>query len=424
MDCCAEYEQAAGLSRRRFLAGMAAATSAAVATTTFGDAFRQTAFGAEAGGNVLVVLSLRGGIDGLGMVVPHGDPAYYTARPTIALPKSSLVAADSMFGLHPQMAPLTWLWDSGELAAVHAVGLPVPNRSHFSAMEEIEDADPGSSARRGWINRMIGQDASDEPSEAVQLGTSVLPTELYGSAPALAAGRLSDISLVGADANIWGQRRRTELDRMWSGAGTPALTSAYRSATRTVDLLAPTAAADYAPTSGVVYPDAWPGGDLSDALQDTAQLIKADLGTSVVAIDFGSWDMHSDYGTTEWGDMRNMTGAFAGVLSAFMRDLGPLRDRVTVVTISEFGRRIKENGNRGLDHGWGNMMLVAGAGVKGGKYYGRWPGLGDGSQVDADLQVTTDYRNVFAEIITQRFPDRSVAGVFPGLTYAPVGLIS
>ena len=185
--CCLEYEQAAGLSRRGFLAGLAAASTAAVATTTFGDAFRQTAFGATPGGNVLVVLSLRGGIDGLGMVVPHGDPAYYTARPTIALPRASLVATDAMFGLHPQMAPLTWLWDAGELAAVHAVGLPVPNRSHFSAMEEIEDADPGSSVRRGWINRMIGQDATDDPSEAVQLGTSVVPTELYGSAPTLAA---------------------------------------------------------------------------------------------------------------------------------------------------------------------------------------------------------------------------------------------
>jgi uncharacterized protein (DUF1501 family) len=423
MDCCAEYEQAAALSRRRFLAGMAAATSAAVVSTSFGDAFRQTAFGAEAGDNVLVVLSLRGGIDGLGMVVPHGDPAYYTARPSIALPKASLVATDSMFGLHPQMAPLKWLWDSGELAAVQAVGLQVPNRSHFSAMEEVEDADPGSTVRRGWINRMIGQDAAEEPSEAVQLGSSIVPTELYGSAPALAAGRLSDISLVGAEANIWGQRRRTELDRMWDGVGTSALSGAYRSATRTVDLLASTAAADYVPTTGVAYPTAWPGSDLSSALQDTAQLIKADLGTSVVAIDFGSWDMHSDYGTSEWGDMQSMTGAFARGLSAFMADLGPLRDRVTVVTISEFGRRIKENGNRGLDHGWGNMMLVAGGGVKGGSYYGSWPGLGDGRQVDADLQVTTDYRNVFAEIITRRFPERSVAGVFPGLTYAPLGLM-
>jgi uncharacterized protein (DUF1501 family) len=122
--------------------------------------------------------------------------------------------------------------------------------------------------------------------------------------------------------------------------------------------------------------------------------------------------------------MQNMTGGFAGVLDAFMRDLGPLRSRVTVVTISEFGRRLMENGNRGLDHGWGNMMLVAGGGVKGGRYYGTWPGLGDGKQADADLEVTTDYRNVLGEVVTRRFPDRSVAAVFPGLSYAPVGLMT
>jgi uncharacterized protein (DUF1501 family) len=122
--------------------------------------------------------------------------------------------------------------------------------------------------------------------------------------------------------------------------------------------------------------------------------------------------------------MQAMTGGFAAVLDAFMRDLGPdLRQRVTVVTISEFGRRIKENGNKGLDHGWGNMMLVAGGGVRGGQYYGRWPGLGDGKQVDADLAVTTDYRNVLGEIVTSRFPDRSIAGVFPGLSYSPLGLM-
>ena len=129
-DCCQEYEGAARLSRRRFLQGMAATGTAAVATSVFGDAFRQTAFGAT-GGNVLVVISLRGGIDGLGMVVPHGDPSYYVARPTIALPRESLVAQDAMFGLHPQMRPLEWLYTAGELAAVHAVGLPVANRSHF-----------------------------------------------------------------------------------------------------------------------------------------------------------------------------------------------------------------------------------------------------------------------------------------------------
>ncbi|NUR05835.1 MAG: DUF1501 domain-containing protein [Nocardioidaceae bacterium] len=424
-DCCREYERAARLSRRRFLAGMAATSTAAVATSMFGEAFRQTSFAATAGGNVLVVLSLRGGIDGLGMVVPHGDPGYYTARPTIAVPKASLVAPDAMFGLHPRLAPLEWLFTSGELAAVHAVGLPVPNRSHFSAMEEIEDADPGSSARRGWVNRMVGQVGSADPTEAIHLSSAIVPTLLSGSAPVLAANRVDDISLVGAEKDDdWARRRRTQLDQMWSGGTGVGLYDAYRSARRTVDVLAPVASAPYTPTAGVTYPRTWPASDLSDALQDTAHLIKADVGTEVVSIDYGSWDMHSDYGTTEWGDMQSMTGGLAGVLDAFLRDLGPLRSRVTVVTISEFGRRIKENGNRGLDHGWGNMMLVAGGGVKGGRYYGTWPGLGDGKQVDADLQVTTDYRQVLGEIVTSRFPDRSVAGVFPGLSYAPLGLMA
>src|SRR3954468_17738808 len=126
MDCCREYAKASQLSRRRFLKGMAATSAAAVSTTMFGDALRQTSFGATTGGNVLVVVSFRGGIDGLGMVVPHGDPAYYTARPKIAVPKAQLLAEDVMFGLHPKMAPLQWMWDNGELAAVHAVGMAVP----------------------------------------------------------------------------------------------------------------------------------------------------------------------------------------------------------------------------------------------------------------------------------------------------------
>jgi uncharacterized protein (DUF1501 family) len=424
MDCCREYENAAQLSRRRFLKGMAATSAAAVSTTMFGDALRQTSFGATPGGNVLVVISLRGGIDGLGMVVPHGDAAYYTARPTIALPRESLVAQDPMFGLHPKMKPLEWLFTGGELAAVHAVGLPVPNRSHFAAMEEIEDADPASSARRGWVNRMIGLNATEDPSEAIYLGSSIIPTSMSGSAPVLGTASLDQLTLVGAEnADVWATRRRDQLAQMWAGGATSQLHGGYRSALRTVDRMSPVASTAYVPD--VVYPHSWPSTDLSDALQDTARLIKADVGTEAVSIDFGTWDMHSNYGSTISGDMQAMTGGFAAVLDAFMRDLGPdLRQRVTVVTISEFGRRIKENGNKGLDHGWGNMMLVAGGGVKGGQYYGQWPGLGDGKQVDDDLKVTTDYRNVLGEIVTSRFPDRSIASVFPGLTYSPLGLMS
>jgi uncharacterized protein (DUF1501 family) len=418
--CCQEFDRAAGLSRRRFLQGVAAVSGAGVATSVFGDAFRQTAYAATPGGNVLVVLSLRGGIDGLGVVVPHGDKAYYTARPTIGVPAGALLAKDAMFGLHPAMKPLEWAFASGELAAVQAVGLPRPNRSHFSAMEEIEDADPGSSARRGWVNRMIGLGTSDDPTDAVHLSSSIAPTLLAGPAPTLAAERIEQISLVGAEkADGWADRRRRQLDLMWGGQST--LHTAFRSAVRTVDRVAPVAATEYQPS--VAYPRDWPAADLSDALRDTAQLIKADIGTEVVSIDYGSWDMHSDYGTTEWGDMQNMTAGLAGALDAFLRDLGPaLRSRVTVVTISEFGRRVRENGNRGLDHGWGNMMLVAGGGVKGGSYYGSWPGLG--TAADDDLPVTTDYRDVLGEVIGARFPDRSVAGVFPGLSPSPLGIMA
>ena len=422
-ECCADYETAARLTRRRFLQGMAAATGAGVATTVFGDAFRQTAYAATTGGNVLVVISLRGGIDGLGVVVPHGDPAYYTARPTIAVPRESLLAQDAMFGLHPALKPLEWLFTAGELAAVHAVGLPAPNRSHFAAMEEVEDADPGSVARRGWVNRMIGLDAGTEPSEAIHLTSSIVPTMMSGPAPTLAASRMDQIALVGAEEpGDWSDRRRTQLDMMWASGSDP-LHQAYRSAARTVDLVAPVAATDYVPTEGVTYPRTWPARDLSDALQDTAQLIKADIGTEVVSLDFGSWDMHSDYGTLQWGDMQSMLAGLAGALDAFMRDLGPLRSRVTVVTISEFGRRTRENGNRGLDHGWGNMMLLAGGGVRGG-YHGTWPGLGTGGEVDADLRVTTDYRDVLGEVVARRFPERSVAEVFPGISHAPIGVMS
>ena len=197
---------------------------------------------------------------------------------------------------------------------------------------------------------------------------------------------------------------------------------AARSALSTVSTLGTVAARPYVPATP--YPTSWPGTDLSNALKDTAKLIKADIGTEVVSIDFGSWDMHDDYGTLEWGDMQRMTDAFARSVDAFMRDLGPLRSRVTVVTISEFGRRVAENGNRGLDHGWGNMMLLMGGGVRGGRYHGSWPGLGVGSQVEGDLKVTTDYRQVLGEVVHKRFPAKDVTSVFPGLSYAPLGVLS
>ncbi len=419
-NCCQDYERAAGVSRRRFMQGVAAAGTAGVATTMFGDAIRQASFG-ETGGNVLVVISLRGGIDGLGMVVPHGDLGYYAARRGIALPASSLVAKDPMFGLHPAMKPLEWLFNGGELAAVQAVGMEMPNRSHFLAMEQVEDADPGSDVRRGWVNRMIGLDGDGAPSEAIHLTDSIVPTMFVGEAPTLSCDKLSRIKLSG-DKDQFSGGRRAQLQTMWSQEQNE-LGNAVRSALATVSQLSPIAQQKVIPQNGVTYPRAWPAQDLSDALKDTAHLIRANVGTEVISIDYGSWDMHSNYGRNGSGEMHSMVGGFAAELDAFMRDLGELRSRVTVVTISEFGRRVEENGNQGLDHGWGNMMLVAGGGVKGGQYYGSWPGLGAGKLVDGDLKVTTDYRNVLGEVVTSRFPDRSIGKVFPSLAYNPLGLM-
>jgi uncharacterized protein (DUF1501 family) len=417
--CCEEFLRTTAMSRRRFLGAMGAAGTAAVATSVFGEAVLQASFGAVPGGNVLVVLSFRGGVDGLGLVVPHGDAAYYTARPNIAVPSSQLIAADAMFGLHPELAPLQWLWDGGELAAVHAVGLPQPNRSHFSAMEEIEDADPGSTLRQGWVNRMVGLESAVTAADAVHLGSSTPPTLVEGPTPTVATDRLADIRLAGSDGG-WGDRRRSQLQTMWADDTTP-LGMAARSALGTELTLAPVGAQTYRP--GVAYPNEWPATDLSAALQDAAHLIKSDLGTEVVSVDFGSWDMHDGYGTLASGEMQVMARAFARSVDAFMRDLGDLRSRVTLVTISEFGRRVAQNGNRGLDHGWGNMMLLMGGGVRGGRYYGRWPGLGAGSLLDGDLQVTTDYRQVLGEVVHRRFPDKDVTQVFPGMSYDPLGLL-
>lgn len=420
--CCEEFERAAGLSRRRLLAGMAAATGAAVTTSVFGDALRQVSFAAPArmavGNNVLVVISLRGGIDGMGVVVPHGDPAYYAARPAIGIPATSLLAADAMFGLHPALRPLEWLWTGGELAAVHAVGMQVPNRSHFRAMEEIEDADPTSSVRRGWVNRMVGLGGGTQPYDAVGLGDPVTPTALVGPALSLTAESLADVSLAGADGDFL-KRRRRQLRTTWKHAP-GALGDATRAALRTAEDLRSVVETPYGPS--VSYPKVYPAAGLAAALKDTARLIKADIGTEVVSVDYGTWDMHSDYGRLDAGRMQSMVGGFAGAVDAFLRDLGPVRSRVTVVTISEFGRRVAQNGNNGLDHGWGNMMLLMGGGVLGG-YHGSWPGLGTDKLVEGDLAVTTDYRNVLGEVVAKRFPDRSPTSVFPGLAYRPIGVM-
>jgi uncharacterized protein (DUF1501 family) len=405
--CCPEF---ATLSRRGLFAG---AIALAGATTVVGSAAITTSAAASTPArSVLVVLSLRGAADGLSLVVPHADPVYYSARPRIAVPSDQLLAKDGMFGLHPKLAPLLPLWAAGRLAAVHATGLPTPNRSHFSAMEEVEDADPGSDVRSGWLNRLIGTGPGRSPLQGMSIGGGVVPTALYGSQPVMSTAEVDSVSIPGEDR--WDEgRRRASLHTLWDGDRS-ALGTAMRSTFDAVD--------DFAPAQQTANnADDYPDTDLGRALSEVARVIRGDIGVEVITVDQGNWDMHSGMGTVQRGWLNDNALDLAGSLAAFFGDLGDQATKVTLVTISEFGRRVVENASNGLDHGFGNVMFVAGAGVKGGRYYGRWPGLAGDD--DADLLVTTDYRSVLAEVVASRF-GASTASVFPRFAPEPVGLMT
>lgn len=410
---CDDY----GMSRRSVLKAAALAAGAGVVTSMFGDVLTSTVYGAS-NANVLVVVSLRGGCDGLSMVVPHAEPAYYAARPRTAVAAGSLLHKDATFGLHPSFAPLSEHWTGGRLAAIQAVGMPVPNRSHFEAMELVEDADPGSSARVGWLNRMVaGLAEAPDLFDGVALGSAITPTALQGPAPSLATDSFGDLVGPFADDAVLRRRVMGSLRTQYAAkggligtAGVSALALADRAATIAGEI-------KDGPEGGATYPKY---SELGEALSTTAGLIRANIGVKAVAVDLGGWDHHVD---VDWR-VKDKIGELASSLAAFHTDLGVDADRVTIVTVSEFGRRLQENGSRGVDHGYGNVMLAMGAGVKGGSYYSRWPTLGVGKQVDGDLVVTTDYRSVLTEILRARFPTLDASRVFPGVSEDPLGFMA
>ncbi len=419
-------------SRRRFLATAAAGGVGIAGASLFGDAFRQVTYGGTPGdsGNVLLVLSLRGGSDGLSMVVPRGADHDTLAgyRQGIVVPEDSLIGGNAQFGLHPAFDPLLPMWDAGTFGAVHAVGLPQPNRSHFDAMEVIEDADPGSSARVGWINRMVGIDPNAATQTAFNLGSSLLPTSQVGSAPALGAYRVADMQVAGLGPNE--NRKIASLQKMWA-SDTSGLGASMRSTLAVVNqfgALSGAAGSETELDDGSDNPDnpvnslVYPQGQLQSVLSNTAALIKADLGTEIITVDYGNWDMHNGLGGNDPGVgwMHDQVDHLAKSLVAFFDDLGPVASRVTVVTISEFGRRVEENGDNGVDHGYGNAMLLLGAGVNGGDVHGGWPGLDN--LTEGDLSISQDYRSVLWPVLTNRFPSvsGSKAKVFPGFAEADV----
>jgi uncharacterized protein (DUF1501 family) len=405
--CCAEYAAVqASVSRRSLLAGSLAL--AGVSTVVGSGVVTASPARAASASSVLVLLSLRGAADGLSMVVPHADPVYYAARPTIAIPSDRLLVKDGFFGLHPSMSALVPLWQAGKVAAYHATGLPVANRSHFSAMEELEDADPGSRERVGWLNRLIGGTPGSSPLQGFAAGTSTIPTSLIGPQATMSAGSVGDVALPDSDSE---GRRAASLRMMWDGERS-SLGRGMRATFEAIDGFG-------AAKASTDNRKSFPGTGLGASLSTAARIIRGDVGVEAITVDQGNWDMHSGMGSADGGWMAGNAKDFAESVAAFFADLGTQESKVTLVAVSEFGRRVVENDSQGTDHGYGNVMFVAGAGVRGG-YHGRWPGLA--STYDADLTVTTDYRQVLADVVSRRF-GASVATVFPGLKYAPTGVM-
>jgi uncharacterized protein (DUF1501 family) len=408
---CPDY----GMSRRAFLGRLGAVGT--LAGLTSAGLSTQMAFAAEPySGDVLVVLSLRGGFDGLNTIVPTGDPRYAEVRPSIKIPQNALLPLDAMFGMHPAMQPLMPWWNAGTFGAVQAVGMTNQTRSHFEAMEEMERAAPGSSMRTGWLDRTLGLRDAGTAFQAVQMGSSLPASAFRGPSPELAMWSVNDFELSGAWDQVERQRWTAALTDLHDGA--PAMVGAPASTTLS-------ALADAARMQDAGYvPDAdYPDSDLGRALRDVARVIKADVGLQVAAVDYGDWDMHVDMGTVDAGWLTDKLGELASSMAAFATDLGGRFADVTIVTLTEFGRSLVENGSGGVDHGHGQAVLLLGGGVQGGQVHGTWPTLEDDALAGGDLAGSTDYRQILAEILEKRCQGSQMSTVFPDLTADRLGVV-
>jgi uncharacterized protein (DUF1501 family) len=381
----------------------------------------RTAFAAGRSGRhkQLIAIFQRGAVDGLSVVVPYGEADYYRARPTIAIarPNAALNAAidlDGFFGFNPRLLPLKRFWNDRSLAIVHACGSPDSTRSHFDAQDYMETATPGvKSTADGWLNRYLqARHAEPEtPFRAVAL-TSQLPRMLQGTAPALAVNQIAQFGIRGGQAS---EVLGASFEAQYAAAADQVLNGTGREAFDAMKMLKTADPSKLQPENGAAYPQS----PFGQALKQIAQLSKSDVGLEVAFADIGGWDTHVNQGAAQ-GQLANRLDDFARGLAALVTDLGDRMEDTVVLTMSEFGRAVGENGNRGTDHGHGNAMMVFGGGVHGGRVYGRWPGLAVERRYDRrDLAVTTDFRDVFGEIVVRHLGLADARAIFPGYTISP-----
>jgi len=410
------------ITRRIFLRNGALAVAGTAAIPSF---LTRAAYGALDSGNRakrLVVIFQRGAADGLNIVVPHGEKAYYAMRPSIAIPQPSrnaiggAIDLDGFFGLHPALAPLKPLYDRKLLAAVHAVGSPSTTRSHFDAQDYMETGTPDNKGTAdGWLNRYLAvKGTCDEcnlaktPFRAVSM-TPQTPRILEGTSATVAMNSLDEFSVraTGSSAERLEALYRTGSADLVHGTGAEMFDA--------VKMLRAANPQKYLPQNGADYPRS----QFGLRLLQIAQLIKANVGLEIAFADVGGWDTHVNQGSST-GQLAQRLDDFSRSIAALVTDLGDKMDDVVILTMSEFGRMARENGNRGTDHGHAGALFVIGGHVKGGKVRGRWPGLEQEQLFEGrDLALTTDFRSVFAEVVSDHLGARALDRIFPGFAAAP-----
>lgn len=394
-------------SRRYFLRSSALAI-AGLSTLSLPSFLKRAAASSTDSRKVLVVIFQRGAADGLNIVVPYGDSHYYKARPTLAIPApssskpESAIDLDGFFGLHPQMKPLKEFWDTKQMAIVHAAGSPDSTRSHFDAQDYMELGTPGKKTTRdGWLNRQLQTQDKEHPLQAVAIGKKQ-PRALEGRSPSLT---LSSLASFGT---------RDAFEAMYAESPDGLLQNAGSEAFEAMKIIKKLRAQGYSPKAE------YPRGPLGQNLKQIAQLIKANVGLEIAFTDMDGWDTHAN----QRQRLQQLLGEFSCAIAAFCKDLGERMEQVAVVTMSEFGRTVRENGTLGTDHGHANCMFVLGGNVKGGRVLGKWPGLsGDALYEGRDLALTTDFRQVCSEVISRHCRIRELSKVFPDFKQtSPLGL--
>jgi len=420
------------LTRRVFLRG------SAIAMAGMGQAPMWLARAAAAEGRrrkTLVAIFMRGAADGLNIVVPFGDPRYREVRPTLILqppqprdenqnngPFGPVIDLDGKFGLHSGLRPFKELWDKKQLAIVEATGSPDPSRSHFDAQDYMESGTPGKTGD-GWLNRALGDPAPDaSPLRAVALSNRV-PRTLRGEHEAVALGNVQDF-------NISDQERLAILRNMYSLTPDRTMRRTGKDAFEAMKMLQSMAKDQplseggrppFSPGAAGPFQNNRPsynaGGQLGRNLQELARLIKSEAGVEAAFAEVDGWDHHQN----ENNQLPNLLNQFSNAIAAFCQDLGDRMEDVVIVTMSEFGRTVEENGTGGTDHGHGSLMMVLGGPVEGGKIYGEWPGLEKEQLFEGrDLAVTTDFRTVLSELVGGHLGRNDSSSVFPGFKPGPL----